>query len=137
MTLAVYTAAQNPPSHRFGSNSRHADKPIRQCQECGHEILLTQASRFLCSDPCRTAFNNRRKKRGAEIYDLVMAWRYERGLAKALGLFKLICRLASVWRQEDRDEREGRNSWADIREVSTRLNRYRATIVFRPGEKKK
>lgn len=40
--------------------------------------------------------------RGAELYDLFMAMRYDREQAKILGLWKLMCRLGRMWHEEDK-----------------------------------
>lgn len=82
-----------------------------QCAECGATFEAKRDHAAFCSDGCRKAFNNRRMTRGAELYDLFMAVRYERGLAKLLGLWTVICRAAELWRDEDRGERDGRKSW--------------------------
>lgn len=80
----------------------------RSCLECGASHGLAQD---FCATACRMAFNNRRKARGAELYDLVMAWRFQRNLATGLKVLRAICRLASDFRAEDRAERAGRLSW--------------------------
>ena len=61
-----------------------------------------------CRPQCRRAFNNRRAVRGAELYDLVMAHRFDRATARDLGVLALINRAASIFREEDRRERGGR-----------------------------
>lgn len=71
--------------------------------------------------PCRKAFDNRAMVRGRELYHLFMALRYERGLAKVLGLWAIMCRLGMVWREEDLVERDGRNSWQRPSKVVDRL----------------
>jgi len=86
-----------------GSNCRAAI-----CLECGWQHA--RKGEF-CSVRCRTDFNNRRKARGAELYDLFMVLRFDRPLAKLLGVYQLVCRMASVFREEDRAKREGRRSW--------------------------
>ena len=89
-------------------------KRIHACLECGAE---TRSKGEFCSALCRTAFNNRRKARGAELYDLYMALRFDRATATDLGVFQAINRLASVYRQQDRQERSGRRSWRGPRAV--------------------
>ncbi|WP_018261317.1 hypothetical protein [Methylobacterium sp. WSM2598] len=64
-----------------------------------------------CAPPCRQRFNNRRLQRGAEVYDLWMAFRFQRSLARALKLLSCLNRLAHLYRQEDLAERAGRSSW--------------------------
>lgn len=71
------------------------------CPECGQSFKPQRMTQQFCTAAHRKSFNNRRAVRGAELYDLFMALRFERGWAKATGLFQLMCRLASVWKQED------------------------------------
>lgn len=66
---------------------------------------------LFCSSPCRSAFNNRRALRGAEIYDIFMAMRYQRHKAK--GLWTLLCALAQAFREEDQRRRKDFVSWLD------------------------
>ena len=84
------------------------------CRECG---AGTRGSPTFCSDPCRKAFNNRRLVRGAELYDLLMCWRYERALAARLHVWRAVCRLLAKYRGEDRAAREGRQSWKRPTEI--------------------
>lgn len=83
-------------------------KRVHACLECGTE---TKAKGDFCSTSCRTDFNNRRKARGAELYDLYMAHRFERDRAQKLRVFQAINRLASNYRKEDNARRSGRKSW--------------------------
>jgi hypothetical protein len=67
-----------------------------------------------CSAPCRHAFNNRRATRGAQLYDLWMAHRYQRGVAKAVGVMALMCALGQQYREQDVQIRgHGWTSWLD------------------------
>lgn len=61
------------------------------------------------------AHRNRRQERGALLYDLFMAMRYERELAAKLKVWGTMCQLAAEWRKEDEDKREGRKSWGNWR----------------------
>ena len=81
---------------------------VHACLECGR--TNTRKGDF-CSKDCRSVFNNRRKVRGAELYDLYMAHRFERSVATDLGVFQAINRLAANFREEDRSDRDGRRSW--------------------------
>lgn len=81
---------------------------VHACLECGAPRSRTAD---FCSKSCRSDFNNRRKARGAELYDLYMAHRFQRSVALDLGVFQAINRLASNFREEDRAERDGRRSW--------------------------
>lgn len=86
---------------------------VHACLECGEP----RGNGDFCSSACRHSFNNRRKARGAEIYDLYMALRFERPLAKLLGVLQAISRLASNYRAEDLAQRAGRKSWRNPRTV--------------------
>ena len=87
---------------------------VHACLECGTDH---SCKGDFCSNACRHDFNNRRKARGAELYDLYMAHRFERNRAKQLGVFQAINRLASNFREEDKARRSGRRSWRSPRTV--------------------
>lgn len=72
-----------------------------------------------CSTLCKTTWNNRRKNRGADVYDLWMAMRYERDEAKRLGVWTEMCRLSELWNAED--EKAGRITYSPPAEVVLRL----------------
>lgn len=101
----------------------------RICSECGCEFTTATAHGDFCSSPCRKSFNNRRALRGAELYDLFMALRYERELAAKLKVWKVICRLAAGYRADDIAERDGRKSWRSIRKVLERHVGTLATVI--------
>jgi len=73
------------------------------CWETGKPLPegMKDTAHFLTTD-ARTAWNNRRKNRGAVVYDLIMSWRYDRPRAKALKVFSLLCQLAKEWHDEDK-----------------------------------
>lgn len=101
---------------------------VRCCRECGEALGADRDYRTeFCDAGCKRAWNNRRMVRGSELYDLFMACRYERGTAKLLGLWNLMCRMASAWRAEDAQARGGRPSWGEPRKVVERHTRYVAT----------
>lgn len=87
---------------------------VHACLECGEPMA---GKGDFCTRRCRYAFNNRRKQRGAELYDLYMAHRFDRARAQELGVFQAINRLASNYRQEDMATRDGRKSWRAPRAV--------------------
>lgn len=107
-TLAPECSAPvHAPSH-----ARRLVAPV--CLECGG---AGSAAGDFCGSACRKSWNNRRMVRGAELYDLFMALRYERRTSYPLHLFGVICRAAALFRAEDLAERDGRRSWrppADI-----------------------
>lgn len=98
------------------------------CAECGkpYSAKRLRADNAFCSPACRDTFGNRRKIRGAQLYDLFMILRYERGVAKAKGVWALACRLAQDWREEDTRQRQGRQSWRSYDAVHQGLAPQRA-----------
>lgn len=89
------------------------------CRECGASTAREGRGRpkVFCSKTCRMKWHNRRLQRGAELYDFVMSWRFERDQADTLGQ---ITRLASAYRDADKKLRAGRPSW-DVEEAQGRL----------------
>lgn len=85
------------------------------CKECGEP--LAARSRSFCSTKCRKAFNNRRAVRGAQLYDLFMANEHQRELRSELHLLTMCSRMARQFRDEDLEQRDGRHSWHDAKEV--------------------
>lgn len=86
----------------------------RVCAECGGSITVKPGYRGpvvkFCSAPCRKAFNNRRMTRGAELYDILMSGRFER--ATHAGSWRpLMTQIATHYRDKDKAERDGRQSW--------------------------
>lgn len=97
-------------------------KPAHVCKECGTPLTgRSKQPRQFCSTPCRQAFNNRRMQRGADLYDLFMAMRYERDKATDLGIWAIMCRMAQEYREQDARDREGRKSWQPASTVIDRL----------------
>jgi hypothetical protein len=99
----------------------------RCCQECGTPLTDRDPRAVMCSANCRKIWHNRRMTRGAELYDLFMAMRYERGMAKVYGLWALMCRMGQAWREEDRQMRSGRASYLNPQDSRARAARYAAT----------
>lgn len=93
----------------------------RECNECGSSYTPIRCDEFFCSVPCRKTFDNRAMTRGRELYHLFMVMRYERGLAKALGIWAIMCRMALMWREEDNVSRAGRKSWMAPKRVVEKL----------------
>lgn len=108
-----------------------ASPPARPCLECGGAMAHGAAPASFCATACRKAWNNRRAIRGAELYDLVMALRFDRALATRLHLWRIVCRMASAFRREDHQQRDGRRSWAPPAQVIDRRPYLAATVVAR------
>ncbi|SEE60114.1 hypothetical protein SAMN05519104_6687 [Rhizobiales bacterium GAS188] len=85
--------------------------PARTCLECGDGFSPQRPHAEFCCAPCRKTFANRRAQRGADLYDLFMASRFDLATAKDLKLWRMMNRLASHFRAEDKRIREGRRSW--------------------------
>lgn len=102
------------------------------CVECGQGFgahpRFAQHAEF-CSTKCRREHNNRRMTRGAVVFDLLMAARYERKLANRLKLWRQLCRLAMDFRREDHAERNSRKSWRDPRTVLAERPYLNAIVV--------
>ena len=93
------------------------------CYECRKPLeASTRPERVFCSRPCKDKHINRRKLRGAELYDLLMNIRFDRVAAKDAGLWALLCRMASEWNAEDK--RAGAKSFAPVRDCKERTVRY-------------
>ncbi len=93
----------------------------RQCNECGNAYTPRRCDEFFCSISCRKDFDNRAMTRGRELYHLFMVMRYDRGLAKVLGVWAIMCRMAMEWRRQDEQERSGRKSWQQPSKVIGKL----------------
>ncbi len=105
------------PPLRLDARPVAAPGKLRPCLECG--APHARAGLF-CGAPCRASFNNRRQQRGAVLYDLWMALRFDRTARGVGDAWRAMCRAASAWRDEDRRRRDGRKSWRPPREVLTR-----------------
>lgn len=88
--------------------------------ECGERFEPASRKAEFCCDGHRMDYSNRRRSRGAALYDVFMAMRYERGLTKLYGLWTLMCRMSEAWREEDRVERKARKSWQDVKHLHER-----------------
>ncbi len=101
------------------------------CRECGaaFEPRRAREDAAFCRPVCRSAFNNRRFTRGAQLYDMMMLLRYQRGLAKARGIWALLCRMCQDWRAEDVEHRAGRPSWQPYEAIHDRLLPLRADVL--------
>lgn len=105
-------------------------RPGKICHECGGPITGKQSTARYCTDACRKTFNNRRQTRGAELYDMFMATRYERAKAEEFELQTMMARLASNFRAEDKETRGGRASWIDPKTVMERYTHLHAKMLY-------
>ena len=110
------------------SAARGKAAPVHTCLECGAPAPRSQ---HFCSAACRRDFHNRRRVRGAALYDLYMASRFDRAASNEAGLWKLMNRLASAWREEDQAKRGGRRSYLGHKEALDRMPWLHATTVVR------
>lgn len=96
---------------------------MSQCPECG-------ASLTACPDKRKhkDAWNNRRKKRGAQLYDLLMAHRFQRDETGDQQLWSKACSLMAEWHAEDKSA--GRpQTWRNYRKVLSELTWLKATRI--------
>lgn len=98
------------------------------CRECKKPVgPSVRFEKKFCCHACGTAWNNRRKQRGAEMYDLIMFMCCERKAARLLNIWTLVWRMAAVWREEDKAA--GLKSYAPFAEIQQdgRMLKYAAT----------
>lgn len=60
-----------------------------------------------------------------------MIMRYDRPAAQLWAVWKLICRMAQAFRDEDLEQRAGRKSWRSPRTLVERHAYLQATVVVR------
>ena len=107
----------------------------RDCLECGRPFAAAVSGAEFCGPACRMVFNDRRAKRGAELYDLFMALRHDRATATLFKVWRLLNRLAAIFRDEDRLERDGRRSWRPPSAIIERRP-YLKADGLRPGRRR-
>jgi hypothetical protein len=86
----------------------------RVCTECGCEFTTPKAEAGFCAPPCRMAWHNRARDRGAEVYHILMTCRFDREFSKEEGIAHfatILSNLAGHYRNSDNDKRGGRPSW--------------------------
>lgn len=92
------------------------------CRECGSAYEAASRRKKFCSVKCEKVFNNRRMTRGAMMYDLFMASRYQRDIADEAGLRSVMARMAMRFREDDEREREGRRSWLPVADTMEKIS---------------
>lgn len=95
--------------------------PLVSCRECGTPIAGRRAGSVFCRTKCKSDWNNRRRMRGADMYDLIMAMRFDREAAE--GAYSLLSQFASRCRDADKANRAGRKSWS-FDDAFERLSTY-------------
>lgn len=85
----------------------------RHCLECGREFTPDRGNQDCCSRACNKTFNNRRMTRGAELYDWLMAARYDRTRSGKRGL-TVLSQIAFDFHEQDKAQRDGRRSWGRL-----------------------
>ena len=95
-----------------------------KCLECGQSFKASSWLAEFCGPKHRLNFGNRRRQRGAELYDAIVfekfatkeekesaaraaSWRSKQPLAKPVELI-------AKWRAEDKKHRANRRSWSDL-----------------------
>lgn len=96
------------------------------CCECNGVFQSVVRSAEFCSTACRKTYNNRRAVRGAEIYDIAMAWRFGDGEGRINEARDLLCALLSGYNEEDKKSRPGRRSYGKYSVIKAGLNRLPA-----------
>lgn len=100
------------------------------CRECGTATESTRKPKIFCSAVCLNTHTNRRRERGAQLYDLFMAVRYDRAKAKDLNAWTKLCRLAESF--HDEDLATGRQSTLDLATVLEKRADLGAQKVVKP-----
>jgi hypothetical protein len=99
----------------------------RECLECSQHFQIKRYCQRFCGPACRSAFHRRRERRGAELYDLLMIYRFDRA-GEGPEAMKLLSRYAGQFREEDKAERRPR-SWLTLKELESQLAQLRSTRV--------
>lgn len=91
----------------------------KNCKECGVGYRAERQTSEFCSSKCRMAFNQRRRERGVELYDVLMSSRFDMKTIAAPG--DIVNRLLDAYRTADTAKRSGRASWQPWREAQTSI----------------
>ena len=127
----------NAPSGTPLTPAKRANGYACACKECGRAFTASQKTAEFCGTPCRMTFNNRRRDRGADVYDLFMAHRYDRTAAGALKVLTKLNRLAAHFRDEDITQRAGRPSYHAPARVLARHPYLEAETLQKPRKPRK
>ena len=87
----------------------------KACIECGGSFQPRQYSADFCGAPCRQAFNNRRARRGAILYDLVMIEARQPGAYKTEQLDAAFKQLVQRFQEEDEGKKRTHKRLHDVK----------------------
>lgn len=81
------------------------------------------AKSMFCSIPCKAAWHNRAKLRGADALHLLMNCRLNRKAAVEGDIWTLLCRMVTGWNVEDEmaNDGRGRETFFRLNEIMPRL----------------
>lgn len=86
------------------------------CMECNGTFDSRQYNASFCGDGCKRTFNNRRAKRGAILYDLLMIEAFDPKAFEANKLKDRRAELLARWHEED-EAANRKRSWKRPNEV--------------------
>lgn len=72
------------------------------CPECGELFETTHAGKVFCTDTCREGYGNVALKRGKPVIPLLITWRRHRNNATGKRALRELCRIVSMYIEEDR-----------------------------------
>jgi hypothetical protein len=77
----------------------------KTCKECGAAFTAKKVEAKFCGQQCRLKFTNRRRDRGALLYDVLMNCRYDRAAAKEIfgtnNVNEIMSQIATGWKAMD------------------------------------
>lgn len=89
---------------------------MSKCLECHKEFQRRAYCDSFCAPSCRIAFNNRRQKRGAMLYDLIMMARFSKDELSPK-LAERVEPLIAKWHQEDITAGRAR-TWKSVSDIN-------------------
>jgi len=78
------------------------------CPECGELFETTHTGKVFCDEACRVSYANTSLGRGKSVVPLLVTWRRHRTTETGKRALRELCRIASIYIEEDRQE--GRES---------------------------
>lgn len=74
------------------------------CPECGQMFETTHPAKVFCDEKCRVAYANLSLSRGKSVTPLLVTWRRHRTSDIGKAALRELCRIASMYIAEDRDD---------------------------------